>query len=310
MSSGLLRLGFIVLALIAIFALVAPNQFDKTKDSLLEKLGFGKDDPAPKTTTTTTTTINRTTTTNTPSKVSALNQSITIANWNLQIFGMTKAEDLDLLKAYANIIDDYDIIFVQEIRDATEIAFPRLCAFLPEYECEMSSRAGRTSSKEQYGVIYHKNMDIELVELKDYNPDSQDRWERPPIAVTFDQYGYEFVVFNIHTKPEDVENELMYLEDVADEFPQADYNTMIIGDLNADCSYYSELYEDDFDDWHWLVQDWERTNMGQIPCAYDRIILNDDMFDEYLNYGIRTSGIDNTLSDHYLVWVEIDSSVG
>ncbi len=54
---------------------------------------------------------------------------MTIANWNLQIFGDAKAH---LVPVYASIIDDYNITFVQEIRDADLSAFIQLCAALPD----------------------------------------------------------------------------------------------------------------------------------------------------------------------------------
>src|SRR6056297_464714 len=41
---------------------------------------------------------------------------LSLANWNLQIFGVSKASDQELMNDYASIISDYDIVFIQEIR--------------------------------------------------------------------------------------------------------------------------------------------------------------------------------------------------
>lgn len=82
--------------------------------------------------------------------------NIKIANWNLQAFGKTKSSNQELLQNYASILCNYDIIFVQEIRDKEQKAFPKLCNLLLEYNYIASSRAGRTQSKEQCGVIYKK----------------------------------------------------------------------------------------------------------------------------------------------------------
>ena len=87
-----------------------------------------------------------------------ITNTISIANWNLQVFGPTKASKTELLQIYADKIDNFDIIFVQEIRDASQTAFPKLCALLPDYNCLNSSWAGRTSSKEQVGIIYKQNI--------------------------------------------------------------------------------------------------------------------------------------------------------
>ena len=136
--------------------------------------------------------------------------SVKVASWNLEIFGEKKSNDAQLMNFYAEKIKDYDIVFIQEIRDREETAFPKLCALLQNYSCKISSRAGTTSVKEQYGVIYKKN--IELVYLKDYNPAEKKNFERPPIEVSFKIKNYSLIAYNIHTKPENAEEELKNLE--------------------------------------------------------------------------------------------------
>ncbi len=223
-------------------------------------------------------------------------RDITIANWNLQIFGTAKASNDELMQLYADKINDYDIVFVQEIRDSSNTSFPRLCSLLAGYQCNISSRAGRTSSKEQYGVIYRDG--IRIVGWQDFNPDDQDRWERPPIEVTFAVGNYTLSVYNIHTKPADVFQELAFLEGAVNNSG----NVMILGDLNADCNYYNRTSEPTFAAWHWIIPDDANTNVASTDCAYDRFILNDDAFQEYASYGIVTDRIDSSVSDHYLVW--------
>jgi len=233
--------------------------------------------------------------------MAACHQNITIANWNLQVFGDTKASNSTLMQIYSSIIDDYDIVFVQEIRDADGSAFSRLCSMLPNYNCQNSSRAGRSTSKEQYGVIYKNG--INIIEWADFNPDSQDRWERPPLKVTFNTSCYRITIYNIHTKPEDVKRELAYLENAT----VNQGNAAVLGDLNADCSYYSAATEPEFDTWHWIIPDNADTTVSPTDCAYDRIILNDDSYSEYSTYGIYREGIVSGVSDHYLVWVKLET---
>lgn len=225
--------------------------------------------------------------------------SVKIANWNLEVFGEKKASDDKLINLYAEKINDYDIIFVQEIKDKSETAFPKLCSLLQNYSCKMSSRAGTTSNKEQYGVIYRDG--INLIYLKDYNPDSKDRWERPPIETAFSIEGYRLTIYNIHTKPDDAKKEIANLEGIISDYE----NVLIIGDLNADCSYYNNEKEKEFESWHWIIGDDEDTTSGSSNCAYDRIILNADAKKEYLDYGIKKNGIDSDVSDHYLIWVKL-----
>lgn len=215
--------------------------------------------------------------------------TLKIANWNLQIFGDSK---VDLIPTYAEKIKAYDIIFIQEIRDIDGSSFNLLCNSLPEYNCQVSSRAGRTSSKEQYGIIYKKGISLTII---DYNPDSQDRWERPPIVVNLSSYMLTLV--NIHIKPDDVQKELEYLEEIVGE-----NNTIILGDLNADCDYYNPLLGTEFDSWNWIISDIADTTVGATNCAYDRIIVSKNI--NIKNYGIYTN-VTAEESDHYLVWVEV-----
>jgi len=233
--------------------------------------------------------------------------NIKIANWNLQIFGTTKASKPDLLNTYASIIDDYDIIFIQEIRNKDQLAFPNLCRLLPDYDCRVSDRAGRSSSKEQYGVIYKR--DIEIIEFRDFTSGHQDKWERPPIRASFRIDDYEVMIYNIHTRPDDVENEMFELEKLVmtPNFRVSDNNVIVLGDLNADCSYYDNPSEPDFEDnWNWIIKDNEDTTVKSTDCAYDRIILNDNAYEEYKDDGIYTTEITEDVSDHYLVWVEVE----
>lgn len=228
-----------------------------------------------------------------------INKPIKIANWNLQIFGVSKASNQTLMNFYADVIDDYDIIFIQEIRDSSQTALPKLCQLLEGYKCDASSRAGRTSSKEQYGIIYKDG--IRITDLTDYNPDSQDRWERPPVKVTFDYNGYILTAYNIHIKPDDVKKELQGLESVVSNVS----NVIVLGDLNADCTYYKPQQDTEFDAWIWIITDDQDTTVASTDCAYDRIIMNRDAYQEYASHGIYKGGITKDVSDHYLVWVEI-----
>lgn len=225
--------------------------------------------------------------------------SVKIASWNLDVFGEKKSGDAELMNLYADKINDYDIIFIQEIKDKGETAFPKLCALLQNYSCMMSSRAGTTSSKEQYGVIYKDS--VKLIYMKDYNPQESNKFERPPIEVAFDVKGYRMTVYNIHTKPDNVKSELENLEAIVSDYE----NIIIIGDLNADCSYYDTKRETEFDGWNWIIGDSDDTTSGSSNCAYDRIILNDDAKKEFLSYGIVKQGINTDVSDHYLVWVKM-----
>lgn len=230
-------------------------------------------------------------------------RKIKIANWNLEVFGDSKASKPELMQSYADTIRQYDIIFVQEIRDKDSGAFYDLCRLIPGYEFKISSRAGRSSTKEQYGLLYRKG--IQLMDFKDFNPDPQNRWERPPICVSFNVGTYDFAVYNIHTDPDDVRRELSHLERLISQ--NSEGNVTVLGDLNADQNYYNNPRETEFDSWHWLIKDSEDTTTTSTNAAYDRIIMNSDAFEEYSSHGIHRQGITRSMSNHYPVWLEIEA---
>lgn len=230
--------------------------------------------------------------------------TFTVASWNLQVFGDKKASDKDVLEYYASIIKNFDVVFLQEIRDKDGSSFKELCNKLPEYSCILSSRAGRSNSKEQYGVVYVNNTNISLnffnITLFDYNPDPLDRWERPPIKISvFFNNNYSLILYNIHTKPSDVYSELLYLEKIINNTG----NIVVLGDLNADCYYYNVSNKEVFlSGWKWLIKDSDDTTAGRSNCAYDRIIINENAMKEYMSHGILRTNY----SDHYLIWIKFN----
>lgn len=232
------------------------------------------------------------------------NNNIRIAAWNLQVFGDSKAENETLLSEYAARLSKHDLIFIQEIRDEDGSAFSKLCGKLEGYSCFSSSRAGRTSIKEEYGVIYNKSKII-INNIIDFNPDIQNRWERPPLALNFTardslEADAWIIVYVLHAKPSDATNEIRNLEQL---IGSVTYPVIVIGDLNADCSFYN-VSQRDFKEWSWVVKDDDDTTVGKSDCAYDRIIVNNVMATRFLDYGIEKE-ISPEMSDHYLIWLMI-----
>ncbi|MDD3493239.1 MAG: PKD domain-containing protein, partial [Candidatus Thermoplasmatota archaeon] len=161
--------------------------------------------------------------------------NFSIACWNLQRFGPTKASNDTLLDYYADKFDDYDLFIVQEITDASGTAIVALADKLPQYSYIISTRAGTTSYKEQYAIFYTSR--ATMVSQYDWIPEKQDEFERPPFQATFTVNNWTFTLYTIHTQPDSVSLELTNLENIIG-VPTGD--TIVIGDLNADGSYYDE----------------------------------------------------------------------
>ena len=80
---------------------------------------------------------------------------------------------------------------------------------------------------------------------------------------------------------------------------------MVLGDLNADCYYFDADAANIFSSWHWIIKNSDDTTTGPSNCAYDRMILNPDMDNEFVDYGIYTENIGEKTSDHYPVWIRV-----
>ncbi len=224
---------------------------------------------------------------------------VSIASWNLNIFGDKKSGNESLMQQYYNIISKFDIIFLQELRDADGSALIKLCAIFNEsYNCINSSRAGSTSSKEQYLLLYSK--EFQLLNFNDYNLFNTTGFERPPIKLDFNYNNINFTIYGIHTKPSDTKTEIANLENLIIN----EGNIIILGDLNADCSYYKK--GNDFTDWHWVIN--KDTTIASNDCAYDNMIINQEFYNYFIQQGVYTENITETLSDHYLIYSIFDLS--
>ncbi|MDD4354222.1 MAG: endonuclease/exonuclease/phosphatase family protein [Candidatus Nanoarchaeia archaeon] len=224
---------------------------------------------------------------------------VSIASWNLNIFGDKKAGNETLMQEYYNIISQFDIIFLQELRDVDGSALTRLCElFNNTFNCFNSSRAGSTISKEQYYLLYNK--EFTLLNYTDYNLVNITGFERSPIKLDFNYNNINFTIYGIHVKPDNAKSEIANLEDLI----LNKGNIIVLGDLNADCSYYKK--GNDFIDWHWTIN--EDTTVANSDCAYDNIIINQEFYNYFIQSNVFKTNITENLSDHYLIYSIFDLS--
>ena len=224
---------------------------------------------------------------------------LTIASWNIQRYGPTKASNTDTVKYLASKINNYDIVILEEITDESGAAFNKLCTYLNDYHCIASDRFGNTSYKEQYGIIY-KNADL----IRN-SPIATNNMERYPIWLTFKSGNWTFNLIAAHTQPTNDEIEMKTLDYILNQ-PVFQNDTILIGDLNADCSYYTT--GNDFTNWLWAIPNGADTTVGTTNCAYDRLIINKATQNNYHSYGIDKS-IPSSISDHYLIYGIFDNSI-
>lgn len=224
---------------------------------------------------------------------------LTIASWNIQRYGPTKASNTELVRSIASRINNYDIIILQEITDSSGAAFNKLCTYLNEYKCIASDRVGNDTYKEQYGIIYK---DAQLLETKYIATNTM---AREPLWLVFKSGNWTFNLVTAHTKPTNDQIEMITLDQTLNQ-PSFSGDTILIGDLNADCDYYTPGNE--FTTWLWTIPNDADTTVGKTPCAYDRLIINKASQNNYYDYGIDKS-VTPDISDHYLIYGVFDNSI-
>ena len=222
--------------------------------------------------------------------------TVSIASWNLQNFGPTKAANETLLNFYVNKLDDYDVFVIQELRDSTTNAIDSFASKLPTYHYIISKLAGQGTSKEQYAIFYKNN--IELLSTTDWTEKKQNKFERPPLEVTFKVKNWTFTLYTIHIKLDNAPLEFTNLENLIDTPTQ---DTILLGDLNADGDNYYNGVIHNFFSWHWLITSDMDTTVAKSSNAYDRIIINDATENNFISVGIMND-VTASQSDHYLIY--------
>ncbi|HEY4310074.1 MAG TPA: endonuclease/exonuclease/phosphatase family protein [Pirellulales bacterium] len=248
--------------------------------------------------------------------------TIRIASFNIQVFGESKLAKPQVMQILAQVIRRFDVVAIQEVRATTQDVMPRFLQLInaegASYDFVIGPRLGRTSSKEQYAIIYNR-ASIEPVPGSMYTVDDpDDRLHREPMVCGFTVRGpapgqaFTFSLIDIHTDPDEVASEMNALDDVfravRDDGRRED-DVILLGDLNTDDGHLGELGKMPY-----LV-----TAISKTPSntrgnkLYDNIIFDRRATTEYTG----RSGVLNLMreyqlslqdalevSDHFPVWAE------
>ncbi len=250
-----------------------------------------------------------------------LTDKLRIGAFNIQVFGVSKADKPEVMAVLADIIRTYDIVAIQEIRDKSQTALPELIELVnsdgSNYEFVVSERMGRTTSKEQYAYVYNTDTILITSEALPYpEPEGTDPFHRQPYIASFRAVNgnYDAVIIVIHTDPDEATEEINALDEAlahAQNVYPDEQDFIILGDLNADGSYFNEDSSSDLDEYYWVIDDTHDTTTKATDYTYDRIILTDHsdftgdfgVFRYDLEYNLT---YDETVavSDHYPVYAE------
>lgn len=247
---------------------------------------------------------------------------ISIASFNIQTFGKAKAENQKVVNILTDIGNDYDILAVQEFRDKTgeviKFYLEKLNAEGKSYDVVYSEGLGRSKTyKEQYAFYYDANK-FEVLNEPYIFKDIGDVFEREPFLVHFrsKQGNFDFVLVNIHTKPNDATLEIDALARVVEEAKQYfnEQDVLVLGDFNADGDYFREERDAtalETGQYSWLVCDNFDTTVAKNDNTYDRIVATQGIMEDFADeVGVRyydeefglTPEDTKAVSDHFPVY--------
>ncbi|XP_077358605.1 deoxyribonuclease-1 [Festucalex cinctus] len=225
-----------------------------------------------------------------------LSTSLLLGAFNIKSFGDKKASNTTLMNIITKIVHRYDIILIQEVRDNDLSATKKLMQHVnrgsPQFRYKhiVSEPLGRSSYKERYLFLYREET-VSVSKSYTYDdgcePCGNDTFIREPFVVMFssnDTVVRNFVLIPQHTSPDFALQEVDELYDVVTDV-RARWNTndiILLGDFNTDCTYVTEsewtqirLFTDK--SFHWLIPNEADTTVSHTDCAYDRIVVTDDM---------------------------------
>ena len=191
----------------------------------------------------------------------------------------------------------------------------------PHYDYVVSERLGRTTSKEQYAYIYN-NKTVELTDTPHtyLEPNGTDPFHREPYIASFRAVdgNFDVTLIVIHVDPDEATEEINALSDVV-RYAQSTYpdeqDFIVMGDLNADCSYFDEDSDSTMSGFEcfWCINNSVDTTTKTTDCTYDRIIITNPAVSDFtgdagvfrfdLEYGLNVSET-TAVSDHYPVYAE------
>ena len=160
-----------------------------------------------------------------------------LASWNIRILSDSSRDDreLDLI---ASILERYDLIAIQEVRDRRVL--DRLEQMMgPQWDYTVSEPAGR-GVKELYAFFY-QNEKVHLTTPALLVVDHEDLFIREPAYAGFSSGNFDFVLVSMHALYGDSVNdrreEIRLLDDLLELFsgPEGTENDIILlGDFNMD----------------------------------------------------------------------------
>jgi endonuclease/exonuclease/phosphatase family metal-dependent hydrolase len=247
-------------------------------------------------------------------------QTVLLGSFNVQQFGTSFMSVPAQVEVLRRVMLRYDIMLLMEVQDVSGTAILNMLAVVNAnntrpFSLSLSPRLGRTSNREQYAFFF-RNDTVRVRGEYVFN-DTADVFEREPYVAIVDVGSLTFTAIAIHTRPDAAVAEIDALADVYADSVRATgvVQSLILGDLNADCSYVSAAARSrirlfNSSDFVSLIDNSVDTTVSLTTnCSYDRFftaggleahVVNDSaqVFRFDLEYNL-TNAFARNVSDHF-----------
>jgi deoxyribonuclease-1-like protein len=263
-------------------------------------------------------------------------ETIRVATFNIQSFDESKAADQNIMGSLAQIVSQFDVVAIQEVRSKDMKPIYALIDMLrasgANYAAIGSQPLGNstTTHEESYAYLWDESR-IRLTQDAYVLQDPGDRMPREPMVASFEARAgsadgrrpFRFTLINVHTSPDGVaesaiENEMDVLDDVFVRVREYDYQTngeedcILLGDLNVDTNQLRQLGQIPG---VMTIAPKLKTNTGRTK-TFDHILIDRNMTTEFTgSYGVidfqQEFKVDEEhalrISDHLPLWAEFSA---
>ncbi len=254
--------------------------------------------------------------------------SVRVATFNIQVFGKSKASKPQVMDVLARIVRNFDLVAIQEIRSSDDDLLPNFVELINsdgrQYDYVIGPRLGRTSSTEQYAFVFDlATIEVDRSQLYTV-ADPDDLLHREPLVGWFRVRGpspdqaFTFSLVNIHTDPDETDQELNVLDDVyrvvRDDGRRED-DVIVLGDLNVDDKHLGQMGQ--ISGMTWVISGTPTNTRG--TSQYDNIVFQRQatseftgragIFDYMRQYNLSMEEA-LEVSDHMPVWAEFSAYEG
>ena len=247
--------------------------------------------------------------------------TIRIASFNIQVFGNTKASKPYVMQELADIINQFDVVAIQEVRSKDAYLIPKFVQLVNQsgrrFDHVIGPRVGYTTSKEQYVFLFDtQKIVVDRQSVYTVN-DPDGMLHREPLVARFRtrvdaDSAFTFTLVNMHTDPDEAAEEMDVLAQVYKVVRRrsgGEDDIIMLGDFNVDDRHLGRLGQ--LPQMLPLIAGvWTNTRQNK---QYDNLIIHQPSTTEYTgrsgvfdfmrfkNLSLRQAV---QVSDHFPVWAE------